>query len=461
MNQVGMVSREDRAELPVAPVSRAADDEVPSLLGVEECVRYYPPNLAPVQDPGEVFLAGPDRRDRAIDVFVDVPYCSTICGFCPFNVYPYDETEVVPYLDALEQEIRQIRRRYDFSGIKVRTMWIGGGTPSALDVGALDRLLRTLRDNFDLSDAAEITVEIKPTPSNLTDAKFDLLHSCGVTRISMGVQSTHPDQLRILGRGHTAADAYQVIDAIAAEGFPLNIDMMYRLPGQGVSQVEADLDAVRSLGIDHMSWFPYVPHPGTSLAARIERGRVRGQAGPAEYFEMFQAVADRLAAVGYRQYTPYHFAKTARCEYHVGRWQMPQRETLGLGPGAFSFFNGHIYANEHNPAKYAQAADQQVPPVMIAKKLSGTERTTRLAVLGSKFFTIDMAEFQACSGQRITEYYDQELDLLERAGLIEVSADQVECTLLGRAFNNDVATVFGTDTARRTVHPQGVDLMRL
>lgn len=462
VNRMDKPTHEDRGQLPIAPAPAAEVEDIQNLLGVEECVRYYPPNLETVEDPGVVFLSEPAlRRDRKIDVFVDVPYCGTICGFCPFNVYRYDESEARSYLRALEKEIHEIKARHDFSQVKVRTVWIGGGTPSVMDEDAIDALLRMLHDNFDLTEIEEQTFEIKPTPSDLTGAKFDILRRYNVNRISMGVQSTHQDQLRILGRGHTAAEAHQVIKRIKDEGFALNIDMMYRLPGQTLSEVEDDLDAVRSLGIDHMSWFPYVSHHGTSLANRIDRGRVSRPTGRDGYFSMFKSVLERMGEAGYEQYTPYHFSLNGRCEYHVDRWQMPQLETLGIGPGAFSFFNGCIYANEHNPDKYMKAVADNVPPVMMAKKLSRIEMITRLAVLGSKFFVMDMEKFRGQSGVEMDVFYKKELELLTRAGLIEVRDNRVECTLAGRAFNNDVATIFGTDTARRAKHPQAVDLMRV
>lgn len=449
-------------ELPIIPITPAAEAEPQDLLGTEECVRYYPPNLENVQDPATVFAYEPELSPaRSIDIFVDIPFCPTICGFCPFNVYPYSESEAAAYLRALEKEVHEIKALYDFSQIRARTVWVGGGTPSMLEEDALDGLLRMLHENFDLSQAAEFTVEIKPSLDKLTTAKFDIMRHHRVTRISMGVQSTDPAQLRILGRGHTAGEALEVIALIKSQGFPLNIDMMYRLPGQGLGGVEQDLDSVLSLGVDHMSWFPYVQHEGTSLATRIDRGRVTQPGGRAEYYAMFRTVLERMSDAGYEQYTPYHFAGPARCEYHVDRWRMPQLETLGIGAGAFGFFNGRIYANEHKPDRYLQAVEDHRPPVMQAKRLTDTERITRLAVLGSKFFTLGMDDFQAHSGVAMDEYYETELDFLTQTGLIEVKDGRVECTLAGRAFNNDVATVFGTDTAKRTKHPQALDLMRL
>lgn len=454
---------QDRLQLPVVPSNpSAANDDMQVLLGVEECVRYYPPNLETVADPGSVFLAEPTlRKDRKIDLFVDVPYCGTICGFCPFNVYRYNESEAREFLRALEKEVHEIKARHDFSQIKPRTVWVGGGTPSVLEADALDDLLQMLSDNFDLGEVDEYTLEIKPTPSDLTDEKFEIFRKHKVTRISMGVQSTDAVQLRILGRGHTADEAFEVIDRVRQEGFPINVDMMYRLPGQTLNELREDLDAVRSRDIEHMSWFPYVAHEGTSLAKRIDRGRVTQPAVRSEYFAMFKMVVNKMSDANYEQYTPYHFSLTGRCQYHIDRWQMPQLETLGIGPGAFSFFNGSIYANEHNPSKYARAIDNNLPPVQMSKKLTETEKITRLAVLGSKFFTIDLDQFRQFSGVPMDLYYEKELDLLKRAGLIEIRGNRLECTMAGRAFNNDIATIFGTDTAQRTKHPQAIELMRV
>ncbi|KAB8158823.1 radical SAM protein [Streptomyces sp. 3MP-14] len=457
-------------ELPLIPLTEAdAEDDsrheledIQSILGVEECVRYYPPNLAEVPDPAAVFAPDPALPPgREIDLFVDVPYCGTICGFCPFNVYPYEESEANAYLTALGQEVAILAGLYDLRSTRLRTVWIGGGTPSTLDEAALERLMGMLAGHFDLAAATEVTVEIKPQLKDLTEAKFAVLRDHGVTRISMGVQSVHPHQLRTLGRGHTAEEAYQVIDLVRGLGFPVNVDMIYRLPGETLAEVEADLDAMRGRGIEHMSWFPYVPHEGTSLARRIDRGRVARPGTRAEYFAMYSAVRERLAASGYHGYTPYHFGLDGRpCEYHVDRWRMPQRETLGIGPGAFSFFNGHIYANEHSPARYAAAVAAGRAPVQKAKRLTETERITRLAVLGVKFLSLDMDEFHRVSGVRMEEYYAEELALLERAGLVVRREGRLECTLAGEAFNNDIATILSTDTAARTRHPQAIDLMR-
>lgn len=453
-----IVGSEERGR-PSEPV-----EDLQSWLGVEECVRYYPPTLAMVPDSRAVFAVPEQRvpppRRREIDIFVDVPFCKTICGFCPFNVYPYDPSAARRYLDGLRLEIQHLKDAHDFGSTRIGTLWVGGGTPSVMEEEFLDELLSVLGKEFDLSSAHELTVEIKPSIENLTDSKIASLRRHGIQRISMGVQSTQEHQLRTLGRGHTREEALEVVELIKANEFALNIDMMYRLPGQRLEEVDVDIADVVSRGIDHMSWFPYVPHEGTSLARRLHKGRVEAQAGRDVYQRMFERVSFGLAAHEYEQYTPYHFALTDRCHYHEGRWGLPQRETLGLGPGAFSFFNGWIYANQHDLEKYHRDVAEGRPPVQTGKRLDVAESITRLAVLGIKLFEINFETFRAGSGEEFAKYYAEEIGLLKRLGLIEVHPDRISCTTMGRAFNNDVASVFATDTARRVHHPQALDYMR-
>jgi len=429
---------------------------------VEECVRYYPPNLDEVPDPARVFAPGPAGERGWVDLFVEVPFCSTICGFCPFNVYPHDDDRAAVYLDGLAAEIAAVSRSLDTATLPVRTVWLGGGTPTVLHETHLARLLGLVRDTFDLRRAVEFTVEVKPSPAQLSSAKVRLLRDVGVTRVSMGVQSRGEDYLRLLGRGHSWDDAVTVMDACAAAGLRQNIDMMYRLPGQSVDGVRADLAGMGALPVDHLSWFPYVPHAGTSLATRLSRGRVPRTADRDDYLRMALLIAESLSDQGFAdQYTPYHFARTedTRCEYHVGRWRMRQRETLGLGPGAFSFFNGWIYTNIHDPAAYAATAASGVPPILRGRRLTARERATRLAVLGVKFLSLDFAEFGRHVGTPLDVYYADEVALLASGGLVEVTGTGLVCTATGVAFNNAVATVFATDAARRVRHPQALDFM--
>jgi oxygen-independent coproporphyrinogen-3 oxidase len=427
---------------------------IQKLLGVEECVRYYPPNIEKIKNSEAIF-----RNDRDIDIYLHIPFCKTPCGFCPFNQYLYKEDEVKSYLSSVEKEIKILGSLYSLDQLKIKTFWIGGGTPSDLSEENLERILKIINKNFDLSCVEEFTIEAKPILKLFTDKKINLLRKYKVTRVSLGVQSINQKYLKILGRAYESKDAIEMIKRIKNNGFILNIDMIYRLPGQTLTEVAEDVNQVKTLGIDHISWFPYISHQGTPIEEKMDREKRLKKADREQYFEMFNEIIKIMNREGYEQYTPYYFSKKIKCQYHIGRWQMPQRDTLGIGAGAFSFFNGWIYANAHNTKVYQDAVNNNKAPIVMGRKLNQIEKNTRLAVLGIKFFTINFSEFEKYSGIKMNIYYQKELGILKKLGLIKVYKDRIECTRLGKAFNNDIATYFSVNSARQVNQPQAINLI--
>lgn len=425
-----------------------------NLLGIEECIRYYPPNIEKVQNSDTIF-----RNDREVDLYIHIPFCKTPCGFCPFNKYLYQENEVKSYLSAIEKEIKILKVLNNLTQLKIKTIWIGGGTPSDLDDEALEKILRIIHENFSLDHVKEFTIEAKPILKLLTDSKISLLHKYKVNRISIGVQSINQKYLKVLGRGYTPDDALEMIKRIQQNNFILNVDMIYRLPGQTQTEVIEDVYKVKSLGIDHISWYPYISHQGTPLTKKMNRGELPKKADRNQYFGMFNLILKSMNRNGYQQYTPYYFSKGKKCQYHIDRWQMPQLETLGIGAGAFSFFNGWIYANAHSIRSYKEAIGNHKPPIVMGRKLNSIEKITRLAVLGIKFFTLNIDEFQKYSGVKMDLFYQKELKILKNLGLIKVYKNRIDCTLLGKAFNNDISMYFSTDSAKFINQPQAIHLI--
>lgn len=427
-----------------------------NLPGIEECIRYYPPNIEKIKDSKAVF-----RNDREIDIYLHIPFCKTPCGFCPFNQYLYKEEEVKSYLSTVEKEIKILKKANDFSQLKIKAFWIGGGTPSDLNEELLERLLKIITSNFNLNFVEEFTMEAKPILKLFTDKKISLLHKYKVNRISLGVQSVNQKFLTILGRAYRPEDAFEMIKRVKKNKFELNIDMIYRLPGQTLKEVIEDVQKVKSIGVDHISWFPYISHFGTPIENRIQKDAKLKKASREQYFKMFKTILKIMTLAGYEQYTPYYYAKpkTRRCFYHVYRWEMPQLETIGIGAGAFSYFNGWIYTNAHNIKHYKETINAHQAPVVMGKKLTQVEKLTRLAVLGMKFFTINFNEFEKYSGVRFEVFYQKELKIIKNLGLVKVFKDRVECTMLGRAFNNDITMHLSVDSAKEVIQPQAIHII--
>jgi oxygen-independent coproporphyrinogen-3 oxidase len=432
---------------------------------IRECIRYYPPNIKKIQDPKIIFekIKKEDHPNpRKINLFISFPFCKTPCGICPFNIHLYRKNSINSYVSALKKEIKILQKLNDLNQLQIETIEIGGGTLSDLNEKKLEEILKIVSANFNLSTLKEFSLEVKPILNSFKSPKINLLKKYKVNRISLGVQSTNPKYLQILNRGYTPNDVTEMIKRIQQNNFILNIDMMYRLPGQTLKEIIEEVNRVRFLKVDHISWFPYIPFSGTPLATKIKEKKLPSLPNSELYFKMFKMILKKMIQAGYYQYTPYHFSlsKDKVCQYHVNRWKIPQKETLGIGAGAFSFFNNFIYTNAHNISRYLEMIKKNKPPIILGRKLNKMERVTRLAVLGIKFFRINTKRFQQYTGIKFTNLYSKSLKVIKKLGLIQVSKNEIKCTLLGRAFNNDVAIHFSVNYLRKTKHPQGIYIKR-
>ncbi|MDP4267822.1 MAG: coproporphyrinogen-III oxidase family protein [Bacteroidota bacterium] len=423
---------------------------------VEECIRYYPPNIETVESSDTLsFFQNP----RNVAIYIHIPFCRTPCGFCPFNQYLYNKEKIDSYLNSLKKECSLIKKQLLSQEINVETVWIGGGTPMDLDESDLEYLLKTVNESFDLRNIKEFTIELKPLQSHITDAKLNILKKYNVNRISMGMQSTDNNLLKKLHRGHTAEEAYSIIALLLENKFEINVDMIYNLPEQTPEQILRDVDNISPLGIDHISWFPYVLHRGTPFAENVIKNGGKDFKDKERYFEMFCEIKDRMEKAGYSQYTPYYYTKSNQCNYHINRWKFPQIETIGIGAGAFSYFEGRIYANAHNTEHYQALLTHNKLPIVKGKKLNYFEEVSRLAVLGTKFFAIDLDDFKALTGFDLTALYRKEIEEMLELGLIELDNKKLTCTLLGKAFNNDLSNYFVLEHLRQVAQPQATTIM--
>lgn len=423
---------------------------------VEECIRYYPPDIAAVKS-SDVFSFF--QNPNCVSIYIHIPFCRNPCGFCPFNQYLYDEKKIGCYLDNLKKEVLLIKKQLQSQEISVLSVWIGGGTPMDLEERDLEYLLKIANDSFDLHAIKEFTIELKPLQRRITNAKLNLLKEYNVNRVSMGMQSTDNNVLRQLHRGYTAEEAYSVISLLHKNNFEINADMIYRLPEQTHEQVLCDVDNILSLGIHHISWFPYVLHRGTPFAEYSVKRGGKNLVGKENYWEMFCDIQNRMSSSGYTQYTPYYYASSNQCQYHVDRWKMPQIETIGIGAGAFSYFKGRIYTNAHSIDHYQSLIAQDKLPVVKGKKLTYNEKISRLIVLGIKFFSINLNDFNHITGFDLANLYSKEIEDLKDLGLIELDDNNLTCTPLGKAFNNDVSNNFVLENLRQLAQPQATDIM--
>lgn len=394
---------------------------------------------------------------KRINLYVHIPFCRGGCFFCPFNRFVWKDVEVKEYLIALEEELRLISEKVNLSNLEVSTLWIGGGTPSDLNKDQIDSLFSLLERHFDLS-GIEITFEGIADGRSFDEEKIGILKRHGVTNISLGVQSLNEHYLiYVLRRRYKREAALETIRLMRSAGLHINADMMYRLPGQGMGEFLTDMDDIISTGVDNITWFPFMLIRNTPIPALIEKGKLPERPGQDVYREMYKKLLERMHSGGFKEYTPYHFAKGKKIQYHVDRWHFPQLETLGVGAGAFSYFNDVLYNNLHDVQGYVSSVNKGRIPVNEGKGSTDMEKVSRCLVLGMKGLRVNKGEFKEFTGFDMDSLYRDEIDGLVGQGLLEENDEEISLTTLGKAFSNEVSKGFYTDYNKGFNQPLGVD----
>lgn len=265
-------------------------------------------------------------------IYLHIPFCQTRCVYCDF--YSTTRTELRPrYVRALCRELRE-RSSY-FRGQPVRTVYLGGGTPSQLAEPELEFIFHTLEATFGLGSCEEITLEANPD-----DLTADYIHMLArrtpINRVSIGLQTLHEPTLRLLRRRHTARQALEAVTACRAAGLSnLSIDLIYGLPGETDEQWADDLRQVLNLDVDHISAYHLTYEEGTDLHLMRQRGQVH-EVDEESSLRQFTMLVDTLTAAGYEHYEISNFCRPGHHSLHNSAyWQgVPY---LGCGPSAHSF----------------------------------------------------------------------------------------------------------------------------
>ncbi|MFM8900426.1 MAG: radical SAM family heme chaperone HemW [Burkholderiales bacterium] len=298
-----------------------------------------------------------------LSLYVHLPWCLKKCPYCDFNSHEWgarsDQTgtlPIEPYLSALRADLESSLPL--IWGRRIHSIFIGGGTPSLFPPEAIDQLLADLRARLPLEPGCEITLEANP--GTFEKDRFRGYRQAGVTRLSVGVQSFNDEKLRAIGRVHDAAQAHAAVEESADAFDTFNIDLMYALPGQTLSQFEADLNQALAHVPPHLSIYHLTMEPNTYFAAHPPSGEL---ALPDEElaFDMLDMIVQRTASQGLQRYEVSAFAQEGhRCVHNLNYWQFG--DYLGLGAGAHSKLTfPHRVVREvrfRDPLRYMHQAEQ-------------------------------------------------------------------------------------------------------
>ncbi len=301
---------------------------------------------------------------NVVGVYLHIPFCRSKCDYCDFYSMPAGDDLMDRYQKALLTQIKSMVPR--LKGRTVDTIYIGGGTPSYYGEKRLRELLGYLQRHLSVAKNAEITVECNPDTVDLKSVVR--LRKAGVNRISLGMQSADPDQLRCVHRVH---DPQQVIWAVedirAAKIENLSLDLIYGLPGQSMDSWRNTVRAALALHPDHLSCYGLKVEEGTPLARRVdEEGDMDLPDGDSQA-DFYLAAVDQIQRAGFRQYEISNFARTGMESRHNLKYWMG-REYAGFGPGAHSYLDGVRYAWPRDLAGYLEALEAGEPVAMAEKE---------------------------------------------------------------------------------------------
>lgn len=281
-------------------------------------------------------------------IYVHIPFCARICPYCAFYKELLDRSQTPRFCKALLAELKQQAKARH---LVPSTIYFGGGTPTALTTSQLEFLLGGFRDQLDLSELVEWTMEANP--GSVSARKATLLRKLGVTRISLGIQSWDDDLLKLLGRDHRATHLLESFHILRNAGFSnVNVDLMFGLPGQTLDQWRTTLEKTVALQPDHISTYCLTYEEDTEFFVRHARGEFRQDAdSDAEFFQMTMSI---LEGAGYEHYEISNYAQPGFQSAH-NRAYWSGADYLGIGPSAFSTIGMTRSQNVPDFRRYADA----------------------------------------------------------------------------------------------------------
>lgn len=371
-------------------------------------------------------------------LYFHIPYCERKCLYCDFYSIE-SHASLDKFLEALREEIildSATRQRYPVS-----TIFFGGGTPSLLEPQALEAILATVRQHWDVEAQAEITVETNPGTVNRD--KLTAYRSLGVNRLSVGIQSFDEEELKFLSRIHDAGQAVHCVDDARAAGFDnINIDLIYSLPGQSVAQWFKSLEKGLSLSPDHLSLYSLIVEDGTPLARFVGEGRITPNSGDAEA-DLYAATMARMHEAGYHHYEVSNYARPGKqCRHNLVYWH--HRNYIGFGPSAHSFEKtfgsmARRWGNIANISSYLQKLSGHVKPIAFEEQLQTMPLVREAVFLGLRSDGLNVRRLHEEFGYTMNTGQQAVIEGLLEGGLLVVDADRYRLTDRGYLLCDEIA----------------------
>lgn len=371
-----------------------------------------------------------EKAPRNLGLYIHIPFCRTKCLYCDFcSVVSRDEQQREAYVGALLREI-EARGTKDYS---VDTVYFGGGTPSLLSAEQIGRILGEIKESFNVSPDAEITLECNPMTVSDGDEYFKELRALGVNRLSLGVQTAIDGELKLIGRRHSFEEAKATFFEARGAGFEnISVDLMLGIPSQTLDSLRASANQVIKLAAEHISIYSLQLEEGTPLYRMRERYSLADDDTAADMYEL---VVKMMKDAGYRHYEISNFARGGRESKHNCKyWRLD--EYLGLGLAAHSDFGGKRLENTRDMERYLGGEWLEA-----ASEISNSEREFEFLMLGLRTADgISKSEFLARFGVGFDEKYGEKMEKFKKMGYFCEKGDALALTESGFEVSNAILT---------------------
>lgn len=373
-----------------------------------------------------------------IGLYIHIPFCTSKCFYCDFLSFPKEDMQEA-YINALVKEIENYGKMLD-STVVIKSIFIGGGTPTVLPPFLLDKLAAAIVANFKLSPSLEWTIEANP--GTLTKEKVEVIAKYPINRMSMGLQTTHDHLLKKIGRRHTFKDWEESLNLIKTyTNCAVNADLMFALPGQTLEEFKDTLETVTQYGLDHISVYALIIEEGTCFGKLYEEGKM--EEVPEELDrEMYHFAQSYLEEKGYHQYEISNWAKPNKeCQHNLIYWhRVPY---IGLGLGARSLFDNIRYANEENLKKYIEVAGEISKIRYEEESLTKEMCMEEYMFLGLRLLEgISESDFEKQFGQSVWNIYKAQLDKWMKYNILVKEKEYIRLTKYGLDVCNEVFSSF-------------------
>ncbi len=385
---------------------------------------------------------------KEFGLYIHIPFCRQKCFYCDFPSFAGREKKIDRYLQALEQEFALLRQRlYQKDNARdteakfaPRTIYIGGGTPTALNAHQLAKLLEIVQKYVTVAEAEEFTVEMNP--GTVDRGKLLLLQKAGVNRLSVGVQSFDDHCLQKIGRIHTAQEAVDTIELAHNLGFDnISLDLIYGLPQQDMEILTQSVARALTLPVQHISIYGLQMEEGTAFHRMEALGKLQLPAD--ELVEaMHDYIVEKLPEAGYQRYEISNYALPGyESKHNLSYWQ--DVDYLGLGSGAHSYWQGTRYENPSSIDDYISALEAGRLPATLEEQVDIQAHMEEYCFLGLRTAAgIDKNLFQQKFGVNLFAVYGRPIEKLVAQDLLQHTAKGIALTPLGMKYGNQVFAEF-------------------